>query len=319
MPNLYAFGSPENGMTVNIKSGSSSSEPIPVDERSPMHNLPYWARATNPIVRRHLGLYWRTLPPEFQPIFYITGFWIATLLIGVFFPFITDLATTVIVVSVLVIPAGIIFYLRALFSIAANSASAMSDEIRNNTMQLLMSTPMSLDQIFLGKVAAALWRRMDDLVLIVQGAAIFGPPLIIMHYAGLFPLRESGPLTYLLILVMTITSLLRLVLEPLMFGMVGVGIGAFMPFRSIAITSSVAWVAFYFLLINMLQRLNLDYLGAALDAVKAATESSLQLANMRLALALGMTVAIELVFPVLVPYLLIQLVIKSLERQLRAS
>ena len=63
----------------------------------------------------------------------------------------------------------------------------MADEIRNNTMQLLMSTPMSLDQIFLGKVAAALWRKMDDLVLIVQGAAIFGPPLIIMHYAGHLP------------------------------------------------------------------------------------------------------------------------------------
>ena len=38
-----------------------------------MQSLPYWARATNPIVRRHLGLYWRTLPPEFEPIFYICG------------------------------------------------------------------------------------------------------------------------------------------------------------------------------------------------------------------------------------------------------
>ena len=108
-------------------------------------------------------------------------------------------------------------------------------------MQLLMSTPMSLEQIFLGKVASAIWRKMDDLILIVQGAAIFGPPLMIMHYAGLFPLRESGPLTYILIIIMTITALLRLVLEPLMFGMVGVGIGAFVPFRAIAITSSVAW------------------------------------------------------------------------------
>ena len=56
-------------MTVNVKSGSPRADPIPVDERSPMHSLPYWARATNPIVRRHLGLYWRTLPPEFEPIF----------------------------------------------------------------------------------------------------------------------------------------------------------------------------------------------------------------------------------------------------------
>ena len=166
---------------------------IDIDDRSPMETLPYWARATNPIVRRHLGLYWRTLPPEFEPILYITGFWVAALLAGIVLPFITDLATTVIVVSILVIPVGMLFYLRALFSIAANSAAAMSDEIRSNTMQLLMSTPMSLDQIFLGKAAAAIWRKMDDLVMIVHGAALFGPPLMIMHYASLFPLRDSGP------------------------------------------------------------------------------------------------------------------------------
>ena len=284
-----------------------------------MENLPYWARATNPIVRRHLGLYWRTLPPEFEPIFYICGFWLSALLLGIFFPFITDLATTVIVVSVLVIPVGMIFYLRALFSVAANSASAMADEIRNNTMQLLMSTPMSLDQIFLGKVAASLWRKMDDLILIVQGAAIFGPPLIIMHYAGLFPLRESGPVTYLLIIAMTLVSMLRLVLEPLMFGMVGVGIGAFVPFRSIAMTSSVAFVAFYFLLMIMLQQLNIDFLAAALDAAKDATELTLDVANLRLAVAVGSTVLAELLLPVLIPLALIRLVIGLLTRQLRAN
>ena len=306
-------------MSADAPARDSALERINADERSPMETLPYWARATNPIVRRHLGLYWRTLPPEFEPIFYICGFWLAALLIGIVFPFVTDLATTVIVVSVLVIPVGIIFYLRALFSIAANSAAAMADEIRNNTMHLLMSTPMSLEQIFLGKVASAIWRKMDDLVLIVQGAAIFGPPLIIMHYAGLFPLRESGPATYLLIIAMTITALLRLVLEPLMFGMVGVGIGAFVPFRAIAVTSSVAWVAFYFILINMLQHLNLQHLSAALDLAREASDAAVAAANMRLALALALTIALELALPVLLPYTLIRLVSGLLARQMRAN
>ena len=302
-------------MTADVK----PQDLIEVDERSPMETLPYWARATNPIVRRHLGLYWRTLPPEFEPIFYVCGFWLTALLLGIFFPFVTDLATTVIVVSVLVIPVGIIFYLRALFSIAANSAAVMADEIRNNTMQLLMSTPMSLEQIFLGKVASAIWRKMDDLVLIVQGAAIFGPPLIIMHYAGLLPLRESGPATYILIMVMTVTALLRLILEPLMFGMVGVGIGAVLPFRSIAITSSVAWVAFYFLLINMLQQLNLEALTAALDAAREAPELAADAARMRAVLALGLTALVELVLPVALPYGLIRLVSGLMSRQMRES
>lgn len=306
-------------MTVRATPQDSKTEAIPVDDRSPMQSLPYWARATNPIVRRHLGLYWRTLPPEFEPIIYIGGFWLTALLLGVFFPFVTDLATTVIVVSILVIPVGIIFYMRALFSIAANSAAVMADEIRNNTMQLLMSTPMSLEQIFLGKVASAIWRKMDDLILIMQGAAIFGPPLIIMHYAGLFPLRESGPIAYILIMAMSVTALLRLVLEPLMFGMVGVGIGAVMPFRSIAITSSVAWVAFYFLLINMLQRFNLEMLTEALDAAREASELAAAAANSRAALALGITVLIELVLPVALPYGLIRLISGLMSRQMRAG
>ncbi len=295
-------------MAVEVTPPKSSLEAIRVDERSPMDSLPYWARATNPIVRRHLGLYWRTLPPEFAPIFKICGFWTLALLGGIFFPFITDLATTVIVVSILVIPVGLVFYLRALFSIAANSAAAMADEIRNNTMSLLMSTPMSLEQIFLGKVASAIWRKMDDLILIVQGAAIFGPPLIIMHYASLFPLRESGPLTYLLVIAMSITALIRLVLEPLMAGMVAVGIGAFVPFRPIAMTASLAWVAFYFLLLNMLQQLNLRYLAGAMET-----------ADGRAVLAVVMTVAVELALPLALPYALIRLVSGLLARQLRAS
>ena len=304
-------------MTANVSPKNAGADTIVVDDRSPMDSLPYWARATNPIVRLHLGLYWRTLPPEFEPLLYISGFWVAAMLIGIFFPFVTDLATTVIVVSVLVVPVGMIFYVRALFSIAANSAAVMADEIRNNTMQLLMSTPMSLEQIFLGKVASAIWRKMDDLVLIVQGAAIFGPPLIIMHYAGLFPLRESGPLTYVLIVIMTITSLLRLVLEPLMFGMVGVGIGYFVPFRSLAVTGSVAWVAFYFLLMIMLQQLNLEQLSAALDASREASELGLGAAQLRALLALALTMAIELVLPLALPYGLIRLVSGLLARQLR--
>ena len=307
-------------MTANAGSPERSIDRIVVDDRSPMDSLPYWARATNPIVRRHLGLYWRTLPPELEPIAYVTGFWITAMLLGIILPFISDLATTVIVVSVLVIPVGMIFYLRALISIAGNSAAAMADEIRNNTMQLLMSTPMSLEQIFLGKVASAIWRKMDDLILIVQGAAIFGPPLIIMHYAGLFPLRESGAATYLLIIALSVTSLLRMAIEPLMFGMVGVGIGAFVPFRSIAITASVAWVAFYFLLMIMVQQLNLEYLIAALDAVSAAaTELTLAAAHQRLALTLAQTVFIELALPLALPYLLIRLVIRLVARQMQAN
>ena len=98
-----------------------------------------------------------------------------------------------------------------------------------------------------------------------------------------------------------------------------IGIGAFVPFRAIAMTSSVAWVAFYLVLINMVQQLNLQFLSAALDGAREASELALQTANMRLALALGMTIAIELVLPLALPYALIRLVSGLLTRQLRAG
>jgi len=291
---------------------------IEVDERSPMDTLPYWARATNPIVRRHLGLYWRTLPPEIEPILYIVGGWVVALLIGIILPFITDLATMLIVVSVMVIPLAMFFYVRALFSIAANSAVAMSDEMRNKTMHLLMSTPMSLDQILLGKVAASIWRKMDDLILIVQVGAFFGPPLIIMHYAGLFPLYESGVIGYPLIIGMCIVSLVRLILEPVMFGMIGVGIGTFVPYRSTAMMSSVALVGFYFLLIYMVNQLSTQTIVSALEAVGQATDLTLSAANLRLVSALAFMIAADFVLPLLLPYVLIRFMIRVVRQQVQS-
>lgn len=306
-------------MTTNVNQTDLLMDEIEVDDRSPMDTLPYWARATNPIVRRHLGLYWRTLPPQVEPVLYITGIWIALLLIGIAFPFVTDLATTMIVVSVLVVPIAVVFYVHAMLSVASNSAVAMSDEMRNNTMQLLMSTPMSLDQILLGKVAAAIWRKMDDLMLIVQAAAIFGPPLIIMHYAGIFPFRDAGLLSYVLVIGMIIVSLLRLILEPIMFGMLGVGIGAFVPYRSTAMTASIALVGFYFLLMFMIHQLGVQTIASAIEAVEQASEVTLDIANARLIGSMVFIIVIDYVLPLLIPYALIRLVISVCRHQIQGS
>jgi hypothetical protein len=291
-------------MTVNVNQADEIADNVHVDMRPPMERLPYWARSSNPIVRRHLGLYWRTLPPEIEPILYIVGGWTVLILLGIIAPFVTDLATTVIVVSVLVIPLTMIFYVRSLFSVASNSAAAMSDEIRNNTMHLLMSTPMTIEQILLGKVAASIWRKMDDLLIVVHSAALFGAPLIIMHFAGILGLRDSGVLVYVLIIAMMIVSLLRLVLEPIMFGMIGVTIGAFVPFRSTAKTASVAMVGFYFLLMIMLQQLNLGYAIGAMQAVQEATEATVHVAQTRFMWAMVQTVVVDIVLPLALPYVM---------------
>lgn len=287
-------------MTSNVKPHNPLLE---VDEVSPMERMPYWARATNPIVRRHLGLYWRTLPPQVSPIAKMTLFWTALVLLSGFFPFLIDLATTMIVVSIMVIPLIGIFYLRSVIEIAAKSSEAMSDELRNKTMPLLMATPMSLQQILLGKVAAAIWRRMDDLMLIVQVAAFFGPPLIIMHFAGIFPLAHHGVTGYILICLYMVVSLARLVLEPLMVGVIGVTIGAFIPYRSTAMTSAVVVVAFYFLLLAMLHQLNLQELATASKLIKATTSSEavIAMAEAQQVRNFLVIILIEFIVPIVVP------------------
>ena len=211
-----------------------------------------------------------------------------------------------------------IFYAKALFSIAANSAVAMSDEMRNKTMHLLMSTPMSLEQILLGKVAAAIWRKMDDLILIVQAGALFGPPLIIMHYAAMFPVVDSGILSYPLVIIMSVVVLVRLVVEPIMFGMLGVGIGTYVPYRSTAMMMSVALVGFYFLLMYMLNQLSSQNVIAAMEAVNQATDATLSAANLRLTGAFAFMIATEFVLPLLLPYILIRLMMRIVRQHVQS-
>src|SRR3990172_7259314 len=123
--------------------------------------LPAWARRTNPIVRRHLGMYWKTVPPDIEPL--VTAYVVQVVLIflSVPIPFIMNTLALFIVSSVVILPFSFYYYGRVLLNIAIDSSDAMSAELRNDTLDLLRTTPIPLQDIFLGKVAAALWRQMD--------------------------------------------------------------------------------------------------------------------------------------------------------------
>lgn len=217
--------------------------------------LPYWARSTNPIVRRHLGLYWRTVPPELRPL--ITGFlvWAALVLIGILIPGVVELTLMVYLASIMVMPVMMIYYAHVLLTITINSAETMQEEQRNNTLQLLMATPMSLTQIFLGKVAAAIWRRMDDLVLIAQLNVVFALPLLYGHYVNIWSPADYPLVSQLLILLALLVSMLRIVLEPVMVGAIAIFVGTVTPNRSTAISASLVLSGFYLLLTNLLRGL----------------------------------------------------------------
>lgn len=223
------------------------------EDFQPEQILPAWARSSNPIVRRHLGMYWRTLPPQLTPIARILAFWAVALVVGIFFPVVMYLLMTVTIAAILVIPVVIAYYGYLLFRIGVAATEAMQREQSNNTLTLLRATPMSLQQIFLGKIAAAIWKQMDDLMLVVMAGAIFGVPLVTMTYSDVWSPELQPGLAQLMFVIGTASSLLRLLVEPLFIGALGIAIGTAIPYRSTAITSTLGIAAFYFLFINMLR------------------------------------------------------------------
>lgn len=265
--------------------------------------LPFWSRSTNPIVRRHLGLYWRTLPPELQPVLRIVLVWIALLIGGVLVFDVLQVALVFLIVSFVVLPVLTLWYAHLLIEIAVRSAAMMQEERRDNTLTLLMTTPMSLEQILLGKVAAAFWRRMDDWVLIVYGVALAAPPAI---YSAMSPVWQ-GTGSPLLVSVAVVgglaVALLRIMLEPVMIGMIGVFVGAVVPYRNTTISLSVALGAAYVVLINLLARLpNLR---------------PQQIGRVTVAPDYGLVVLIDFVLPIVLPALITWGLLRVTARLLR--
>jgi hypothetical protein len=223
------------------------------DYNSAQERLPYWARSTNPIVRRHLGLYWRTVPPNLEPFMLIFGVWAGLIALGILVEGVFGIVMLSFIASLLVIPLTLIVYAHILLHVTRSTTRNMQAEMKNNTFRLLRTTPMSLPQIFLGKIAAALWERMDDWVLTAQLALAFSAPLMFRIYSEAW--GSGGLSAPLLTLLALLVLMARMVLEPLMLGVTSVFIGLVVPGRSRAVTASVVLGAFYFLLLNLMANL----------------------------------------------------------------
>lgn len=269
------------------------------DTHGAQQRLPYWSRSTNPIVRRHLGLYWRTVPPDLQPFANILLVWSVLFGIGVVFPPFVGFVLITFLAALIIVPIALVVYGHILLTVATAAAQHMQSEIQNNTFNLLRTTPMTLHQIMLGKVAAALWKRMDDIVLIAQVVVVASPPLIFTLYSELLPLDGGGRiLTPLLTLIGTVVIGLRIILEPLMIGTLAVFVGLVVPGRSRAITTAVALGAFYFLLLNLTSRL---------PFVRGAETASGGIIEPSLMWILLFDLVLPIALPILITWVLLQL------------
>ena len=252
------------------------------DDFSPTldQHLPPWARRSNPVVRRHLGVHWKVLPLETALLVRLLAIQGALILASLPMPIILPLIFTMLPVALVLLPFVFFAYGRILVHIGLFTTRMIVDEQHNNTLALLRTTPISLPHILYSKAAAGVWRQVEDLGLVIMAAAILTLPTIGLQYATYWPLDEISILSRLTLAFGIVTSLLRLLLEPAMIASLAILIGTTVPVRTPALVSLGGAGFFYFLLIN-LPRL--------------------------LPLSLEMRILVEFVLPVALPMLVIAL------------
>lgn len=266
------------------------------------NRVPYWARSTNPIVRRHLGLNWRTLPPQVQPLVVGVGIWSLILFIGLILPIVRDTAAMLFLSSIIVLPVTGLLYAHVLVTIAITAADTMQEEMRNNTLSLLRTTPMSLEQIFLGKIAVALWKRMDDLVLVSQVVVAFAPPILLVVYSEFWALDQYPVMSQVIVIIALVVSLLRLIIEPVFVGTLAIFISVIVPNRATAITGTIALSVFYFVMMNLANRLPFIRGEALLDGTLIPPNQTL----------IGVfEFGLPLLLPALLSYLFLRLAVRT--------
>ena len=231
---------------------TSSTQPALHNARLPSNtpldqNLPVWARRSNPVVRRELGQYWKRLFPDLNLLARVL---VVEALVMMFVPLslLMTMTLPVMVVSVVAVPVALVLYGRVVVTMIHAAAGAMVDAHNNHTLDLLRVSLVPLDHIILGKVAASLWRCMEDIDLILLAAAVAGMPILTIYHFG--PLRAEEVTLGIRVLAAAGIFVLpvRLMLEPFMLASVAVAVGTVSPTRAGAVVVTVAFAVFYVVL-----------------------------------------------------------------------
>ncbi len=215
--------------------------------------LPAWARRHNPIVKRHLGLYWRIMPPQYESV--IRWFLIESgvILLTVPVPFLFTVLLPLVLASLSVLPGALVYYGRILYDLAADASRQMVSEVENHTLPLLLATPIPTRRILLSKIAGALWKQSEPFGLLMAIASISQVPTLFLLYANMYPPQDYGAGAQFITVAAFAASLIRLPCEMLMTSALGVFVGAVTRGKGAAAATTLAGMGFYFLLINMVR------------------------------------------------------------------
>jgi hypothetical protein len=223
--------------------------------------LPAWARRSNPIVRRHLGGFWKASLPALGMLRWVILVQLVLLVPSMVWGGFLELISLAALLSMFVLPVALVYYANALLAISRYTAAWIVEERRGRMLDLLRTTPLSLHSILLSKAAAAIWRQMDSLSMLVLITASISLPPIVIQQATLYPPDKTAPVPQILAGVGLLVSVARLVVEPLMIAALAAVAGAGAEFDITATTWATLATAAYAVLINLPRLLPLDWVG----------------------------------------------------------
>ncbi|MBN1965180.1 MAG: hypothetical protein JW910_11075 [Anaerolineae bacterium] len=213
--------------------------------------LPRWARRSHPIVRRHLGGFWKAQLPDTSTL--IRAFLIqsALILFTILAPDLLEIAALAGIVSFVALPPLAVVYAQALYGIGSEAASSVIDEQEHQALDVLRTTPYPLRTILLSKIAASVWRQADRIDAVLLTTATLSLPPIILECASLYPPDDYPGVLQVLVIFTLGASMLRLIIEPVMAGAIGTVTGALGTFRISAALLAALTVSTYFVLVNL--------------------------------------------------------------------
>lgn len=229
------------------------SKPTEMDQQ-----LPEWARRSNPIVRRQLGVYWKTLLPDFSVIVRLFALQAVFIAASYVFPGLFTILMPSVTVSLVMLPGAAIIYAQSLITIAVTNAVSLVDERRKNTLPLMLIIPRPLTEVLYSRIAAAVWRQIENLGLIWLAVVLFSMPVFIIQYDVLFSMDDNPILMRVALILALASSLLRVFLEPIMVGAVSTLLGAVTWARVPAVVGTILLMGAYFLALNLLRLLPFD-------------------------------------------------------------
>lgn len=226
--------------------------------------LPPWARRSHPIVRRHLGVFWKIMPPDPAGIARIVLAQFIYLTLSLPVPFLLIILMPTVTVSLVMLPIGLYMYAGVLLQIGALAAAHLADERRSASLDLLRVTPIPLRQILYSKAAAAIWRQIENLTFLVIGAALFSLPLLIIQFDSTIGAMAHPLGMRLAVAAGLIVSVVRIPLEAVMVACIGLLVGAGSRWRAPATLTTGLLSAAYFASLNLLRLLPDDPLGVVI-------------------------------------------------------